>query len=949
MHLTKNKVITLLIALMFSVAGFSQVPSGPFRINEYSCANVSGLSPSFPGGTTPDWFEIYNNTLSPKDISGWYVSNDPNYIAKWQFPINTIIPDTGYLIVFADGLDTAFTSPAPEYHTNFDLLQTMPQRIILCDGNGVVKDSVTIRRHKPNHSWARVTNGSANWRVFACNPQTGAPTWTPGAKNPPASGTGARKSFRGYLAPPLVDPPRGFFPQGGNVQVTLSIPPSASGSPYLNMYYLGAPGNGFTGNLPHPGFDPSAFTNIDYNPPYDQSILGQYPIANLYDGTAISIDSSTVLRFFLDTADIQLNPGPPSQYLPSFVETHSYILDQANILKNATAGTMVNTGFTLPTVSVAFDSTTSGSSIGGPGTVPHDYKVTIEYFDKNKNFKFTTAGTAVIGSGDDAQIPGLYQGFNYSANDELGYNYTNKQQLYTNSTLAASGRTEQTNISFKAAGSDNFPITQINTYTSTNEMSVHFRDPLCQTYAMKNNLRLDGLHYQPCIMYVNGQYFGIFDIREVFDDEYTKYYYGTDSDSIQACLYDGALFTAGPNTANDWNALVNYIISNDMRVDANRHVADSLLDFNSLIDLVIYNGYVVNTGFPQKAAWWRGPDLASHHIKWHYLMYDMEDSYGLGENDALLPSTLSNASVCQAEQSYSDTVPPVNSGNDHLGIFTALMQSDTFKSQFINRYSYLLNNSLRCPPIIAHVNYLRGLLAPEILQHATNVSYFNPPLPHALDTMWSLNVDTMVYWINQRCPTITEDIKTCYNVNGPWRFCTDVEPAGAGTVYLNTVGYPEEHSDMYFGNVWFDAIGSPTENYYFDHWELESFVLPDSMLRNDSLHWMFDTSSCITAVFKLKPPYLTTGEPAVPTGFSPNGDGNNDLLNVYGTMDVVDYNFQVYSRWGQKLWESSDKTKGWDGTFKGQEAPVGVYAYVFKLTTSDGKQVQKSGNITLIR
>jgi gliding motility-associated-like protein len=951
MHFIKNKVITLLVGLVFSVPGFSQTwaQSGPFRIWEYSCSNVSGLSSALPAGGTPDWVEIHNITTSTQNIGGWYISNDPNFIGNWQFPSGTTIPANGYLVVYASGLDTAFTSPATEFHTGFDFLQTKPQKIILSDGQAVVKDSLTIRRTKPNDSWAwtKTTASAFGWRVFACDPSTGAPTWTPGAANPPVVGAGAARSFKGYLAPPDISTPRGFY--SGNQQVTLSIPNSAASvAPNARIFYLGAAGSSF--GTTHPGGDPGAFNNIDYtgafNPPQNP------PISYYYDGTAISIDSSTVLRFFLDTADLLQTPQPIAQWLPSFVETHSYFIDGTNILRHSDDGSgtplTVNTNFTLPVISIAFDSTTSGNYPGSapPGATLHEYKVSLEYFDKNKNFRFGTVGFTTPGTSDDQQIPFNYVGFDYSANDELGYSYTNKYQLYTDNTLGASSRTEQTTISLKAAGSDNFPITQIGTPA---ELSAHLRDPLCQTYGMKSGLDLDGLHYQPCILYINGQYNGIYDIREKFDREWTKFYYGTDSDSIQVCERDGALFDFPTPTAfNDWSSLVSFITTNDMRNDSLRHIADSLLDFGSLIDLIIYNGYTVNNVFPQKAAWWRAPDSISNRIKWRYRYYDMEDTYGLGENLAGLTTSASNASVCQQQNAYgANTAPDVA----HLAIFTSLMQSDTFKSQFINRYSYLLNTSLRCPPIIAHLQYIRNLLKPEIIQHATNMATTTNPFGIAVDTVWNYNIDSnMVVFINQRCPTINEDIKTCYNVNGPWSFCTDVEPVNSGTVYLNTVGYPDEHSDMYFGNVWFDAVGVPNENYVFDHWELDKFTLHDSIsLTNDSLHWLFDTTSCIKAFFKLKPAYETVGEPSVPTGFSPNGDGINDMLNVYGTLNVTDYNLQIYSRWGQKLWESSDKTKGWDGTFKGQEAPVGVYAYVFKVTTSDGKQMQKSGNITLIR
>jgi gliding motility-associated-like protein len=104
----------------------------------------------------------------------------------------------------------------------------------------------------------------------------------------------------------------------------------------------------------------------------------------------------------------------------------------------------------------------------------------------------------------------------------------------------------------------------------------------------------------------------------------------------------------------------------------------------------------------------------------------------------------------------------------------------------------------------------------------------------------------------------------------------------------------------------------------------------------------------LKAVFRLKDAHLLIGEPAVPTGFSPNGDGNNDVLNVYGTLKASEFRLEVYNRWGEKLFSTTDKSKGWDGTYNGADVPVGVYAYIYRVNI-EGKIIQKSGSVTLIR
>ncbi|RBL93283.1 Ig-like domain-containing protein [Chitinophaga flava] len=86
----------------------------------------------------------------------------------------------------------------------------------------------------------------------------------------------------------------------------------------------------------------------------------------------------------------------------------------------------------------------------------------------------------------------------------------------------------------------------------------------------------------------------------------------------------------------------------------------------------------------------------------------------------------------------------------------------------------------------------------------------------------------------------------------------------------------------------------------------------------------------------------------VPNLFSPNGDGMNDMLFVYGTA-IAQLEFRVYNQWGQLVFSTKDLHQGWDGTMNGQNQPVGVYVYIVKATMQDGSIVTKKGNVTLMR
>jgi gliding motility-associated-like protein len=86
----------------------------------------------------------------------------------------------------------------------------------------------------------------------------------------------------------------------------------------------------------------------------------------------------------------------------------------------------------------------------------------------------------------------------------------------------------------------------------------------------------------------------------------------------------------------------------------------------------------------------------------------------------------------------------------------------------------------------------------------------------------------------------------------------------------------------------------------------------------------------------------------IPNSFTPNGDGLNDMLKVYG-YKIKELKMMVFNQWGEKLFESSDQSRGWDGTHKGKLQPSGVYMYVCRMILTDGTSLDKKGAINLIR
>ncbi|MCC6724351.1 MAG: gliding motility-associated C-terminal domain-containing protein [Saprospiraceae bacterium] len=86
----------------------------------------------------------------------------------------------------------------------------------------------------------------------------------------------------------------------------------------------------------------------------------------------------------------------------------------------------------------------------------------------------------------------------------------------------------------------------------------------------------------------------------------------------------------------------------------------------------------------------------------------------------------------------------------------------------------------------------------------------------------------------------------------------------------------------------------------------------------------------------------------IPTGFTPNGDGKNDVFKIFGN-NLTDTQLVVYDRWGEKVFESNDQAVGWDGSFNGKQLPPDVYGFYAIVRCENGESFSKKGNVTLMR
>lgn len=608
--------------------------------------------------------------------------------------------------------------------------------------------------------------------------------------------------------------------------------------------------------------------------------------------TPIIVNSTTVIRA------MAVNPDPMRP--TSFIETNTYLINEYH---------------TIPVVSVSGDNIMT--LLNGTMMEP---ETTLEYFGADGFLKTEVSGNSNEHGNDSWAYD--QRGFDFIGNDEFGINYGLTHKIFKRK-----DRDEFQRVILKAAASDNYPF---------EGGATHIRDAYVHTLSHDADLALDERTYEPCIVYVNGQYWGVYEIREKVDDnDFCDYYYKQDEPYIYFLQTWGGTweaYTPAPGVAQaDWNSLISFINTNTLTIDANYDYVDSLLNTKSLIDYFILNSYTVCADWLNwNTAWWRGTDTTGDKKKWRYTLWDMDATFGHYVNFTGIPDQGAGADPCAPEDL------PDPGGQGHVTLLDSLLKNDKFHQDYINRYIDLNNSALSCDNMIDLLDSLIGNIDDEMPRHIAKWG--------GTYAEWQTNVATLRNYIIARCDSITEGLKDCYNLNGPYTITFRTDPPDVASIDVNTLTLaPSQlpYTGTYYGGIITELDTQPVDtNYEFSHWELVNVVTPSTDSAKVDVE--FTTSQEVIAH------YIIPATLFVPSAFSPNGDGINDILMIMG-KGIKSVKFDIYNRWGERVFYSEDKDSGWDGSFRGQKAMPGVYAYRAYVEYLDGTNKTQKGNVTLVR
>jgi hypothetical protein len=317
-----------------------------------------------------------------------------------------------------------------------------------------------------------------------------------------------------------------------------------------------------------------------------------------------------------------------------------------------------------------------------------------------------------------------------------------------------------------------------------------FRDAMLQE--LIKDFDLETQLYRPTTLYVNGEYWGIYNLRERYDSHYYEIKHGVDPQNLDFLERDATVIEG---TNDDYVALLAYMRENDLsQPDVYEHVANQI-DVNNFIDYQIAQIFVRNTDWPgnNNRYWRERPDG-----KWRWSVYDLDFAFDLP--GAI--GTVAHHTLAFATEPGGTSWP-----NPDYSTFLlrTLLENDSFRETFISRFAHYLNTNFESDHVIQTIDNMAAVIAPEMPSH---IDRWGAPVDVE---KWNEEVDTMRSFAKERPDFVQAHLLSYFDLRGigemtidnvdpdlKWKIAgrdaSDLPAGWSGTYFTDTpidVSFPE--------------------------------------------------------------------------------------------------------------------------------------------------------------
>lgn len=812
---------SFLIAILF-LWGFS-VFAQPLYLNELVTSNTSVNTDE--DGDFEDWVEIFNAGTEPLSLSGYGLS-DNNNLFKWVFP-DYIVQPGEYLIVWCSNKNR--TLPDQPLHTNF-AISAAGETITLTHPEGTIVDQIPAVVIPQNTSYGRETDGAENFIVF--------PVPTPGASNEFIEGSPGTA-----LQPPNFSHAGGFFAQ--EFTLTLSHPdpeatilytldgsePKAENLDGKTYFYKNSyeqvPGQ-ISGELL-----PQTFTTLSYTSAIE--ILDRSPLPNKLAAISSTFHHSPdylptekVFKGTVVRAKAIKDGMSPSQTI-----TQTYFITDD-----------LESRFSVPVVSISLDEEgffdyEEGIYVAGvdfdlwraENPDEHalwsnaNYKRSGDITEKQAHFSYFENGQEILNQNIGVRIHG---GFT---------------RLLPNKSLRLYARSEYGNNSFDHAFFENYPFNSFKRLILRNSgndaYATYFRDAFIQR--MVSHLSFETQAYQPVITLINGEYFGMLNMRERFDRHYFERVFQIANGELDFLEYNGFLVQEGDS--DHYADMLNFVANTNLQNNSNFNQLKTQMDTENFTDYFITNIYARNTDWPHNnIEFWRKrtsqyePDAPyGQDGRWRWVLKDTDFGFGGdGGPQAYEHNTLAFATSTGGDES---TNPEWSTY-----LLRRLLTNLNYKNYFINRFADLMNTSFLPERLTGIIDEMKSGIESEIVEHGQRWGSFSSLAE------WQSHIDVMMEFSNQRTVHQRNHIMEQFSINSTVEVKLLVSDVSHGYIKINTieihpdtpgvVEFPYPWTGVYFRGIPITVKAIANPGFVFSHWsgasvspETETTVTPNNSIQ----------------------------------------------------------------------------------------------------------------------
>lgn len=347
----------------------------------------------------------------------------------------------------------------------------------------------------------------------------------------------------------------------------------------------------------------------------------------------------------------------------------------------------------------------------------------------------------------------------------------------------------------------------------------HFRDGL-MNINVREETDNDIMDYRPAVLFINGQYWGVHNIREKIGSDYTEENHGVDSDNIDL-LMDNIITIDGDYT-HYWH-MVEFLKSQMNFNEASYDSLSKLLDIKNYTDYFMTEMYYKNQDWPNNnIKYWRPK---TENGKWRYIMFDLDA--GLGMAGSTSYNELNRILHGNIQWTYNHK------------ILRKLLQYNNYKKYFINRYADLLNTKFTPEHLNSKIDSIVNILDNEMPRHFEKWG--------SSMNSWYYEINKITNFVSFRGNYQRQHIKEEFNLVDTVSVVLNTQPQNSGRINISTItpkNYP--WSGIYFNGNSVPIKAIPEEGYLFSHWD-STAIIPDTLTPELLLN--LDTIYHLTANF----------------------------------------------------------------------------------------------------